>query len=90
MILAYRKSKKINSSDNAPYFYFRIFLENDFRPINHPKRSSIILNESKEKDVERQKEYSKVRPNLSNEKFRKGVLDYMPLCLFTSYLMNEY
>ena len=82
--LSILKLQKINSSDNAPYFYFRIFLDYDFRPINHPKHSSIILNEPKEKEVERQKEYSKVKPNLRNEKFRKGVLDHMPLCPFTS------
>lgn len=69
-----------NQSDN-PIYYFRVFLDYQFRSIVHPKLSlsstDIISKEKKEKIVK------KTTSREGASKYRKQVIEYMMQCPFT-------
>jgi len=80
--LSILKLKKVDSDDVSSYFYFRIFLDYQFRAIQHPK-STINKDQNRKLDVEvwNQNSYKKTA---RDPKFREGVLNYMPQCPFTN------
>ena len=65
---------------DKPFFYFRIFLDYQFRSIVHPKLTVDAVKIVTKKDKKVQKKF------ISREgasKYRKKVLEYMPQCPFT-------
>ncbi|WP_234360564.1 HNH endonuclease [Francisella philomiragia] len=71
-------NKKI---DSTPLFYFRVFLDYQFRSIVHPKLSSSIDSDIVNKKM---KESSKKTVSREGQQlYRKKVIDHMPQCPFT-------
>lgn len=73
------------NKDQTPLFYFRIFLDYEFRSIVHPQLFEIKEEEDINLDTNEkvEKEMSKRYGRKGQQKYRRDVLDYMPQCPFT-------
>lgn len=70
----------INNKEQSPIFYFRVFLDYQFRSIVHPKALEITEAVMKSKKVtEKQKRSYRD----GSQKYRKNVIEHMPQCPFT-------
>ena len=72
----------VNKLDNEPLFYFRIFLDYQFRSIVHPKLLGSTI-ELTENIVENKKQKLKSIGRQGAEQYRRKVIDHMPQCPFT-------
>lgn len=83
--LSILKLIKINGDNNKPYFYFRIYLDYNFRTAQHPKSQpdlQLDLELKQKKDVEI-KTGNLAKNTNRNPIFRKKVIEYMEKCPFT-------
>ncbi|MBR7002203.1 MAG: HNH endonuclease [Neisseriaceae bacterium] len=72
-----------NTSDSEPLFYFRIFLDYQFRSIVHPQLLSNKSDFDLIKPVDIEKEIIKRSGRKGQQEYRKKVLENMPQCPFT-------
>lgn len=79
--LSILKIVPIDNIDAKPKFYFRIFLDYQFRSIVHPK----LLSAEQQVELEQiaEKEVVKRIGRKGHQKYRLGVINYMPQCPFT-------
>lgn len=80
--LSILKIKPVSDDNAEPLFYFRIFLDYQFRSIVHPK----LLNDNNDVDIEKddtEQQMIKYSGRKGQQKYRREVLDYMPQCPFT-------
>jgi putative type II restriction endonuclease len=79
--ISYLSILKLVPTDDGnaePLFYFRIFLDYQFRSIVHPQLADMPIPE-----LEEQQEITKRANRAGQQKYRKAVLDHMPQCPFT-------
>lgn len=83
--LSILKLVPVNAIDNhvAPLFYFRIFLDYQFRSIVHPQLLSQEQLLELEPDQIVEQEIIKRVGRKGQQKYRKEVINYMPQCPFT-------
>jgi len=70
-----------NKENRQPLYYFRIFLDYNFRTIVHPKLVDGISN--KVIELQTPKESRKSMSRIGATEYRKKVLEHMPQCPFT-------
>lgn len=80
--LSILKIKPINNDNAEPLFYFRVFLDYQYRSIVHPQLLLQSISESSE-NTDTEQEFIKHSGRLGQQKYRKAVIDYMPQCPFT-------
>lgn len=74
--------EQTKGKEQKPLFYFRIFLDYQFRSIVHPKLASSST-EITEKLIDQNKQTIRKTGRKGQTEYRKKVLDYMPQCPFT-------
>lgn len=81
--LSILKLKPVNNDSANPLFYFRIFLDYQFRSIVHPQL--LLVEKSEEPTIEETSEQQMIKRSGRNgqQKYRKDVINYMAQCPFT-------
>lgn len=81
--LSILKLKPIDDNNANPLFYFRIFLDYQFRSIVHPQL--LLVAKSEEPTIEETSEQQMIKRSGRNgqQKYRKDVINYMAQCPFT-------
>jgi predicted restriction endonuclease len=79
--LSILKLLPLKSENKKPLFYFRIFLDYQFRSIVHPKLINTTIDELIE--IQNPTKNSNTSQRQGGDKFRKKVLEHMPQCPFT-------
>lgn len=81
--LSILKLKPIDDDNANPLFYFRIFLDYQFRSIVHPQL--LLVAKSEEPTIEETSEQQMIKRSGRNgqQKYRKDVINYMAQCPFT-------
>lgn len=79
--LSILKLLPLNNLSHKPLFYFRIFLDYQFRSIVHPQLLSSSLEISK--DINNKQTISTHKGRKGQAEYRRKVLDHMPQCPFT-------
>ncbi|TDF38704.1 HNH endonuclease [Histophilus somni] len=74
--------EKIQGKEQKPLFYFRVFLDYQFRSIVHPKLTE-SSSQMTEKLIDENKGAVKRTGRKGQSEYRRKVLDYMPQCPFT-------
>ncbi|MFJ1327551.1 HNH endonuclease [Capnocytophaga canimorsus] len=72
----------VGETDRKPLFYFRVFLDYQFRSIVHPKLLSSTM-EVAENIIKNKKQKIKSVGRQGAELYRKKVIEHMPQCPFT-------
>ena len=73
---------QIESTNPKPLFYFRIFLDYQFRSIVHPQLDTSNI-DLFEKITEKKRQTTKIAGRQGADVYRKKVLEHMPQCPFT-------
>ena len=71
---------KINNGNTQPLFYFRIFLDYQFRSIVHPQLTQSIIQPSSTESKVAERSYNR---RIGADMFRKKVIEHMPQCPFS-------
>ncbi|WP_448917702.1 HNH endonuclease [Haemophilus sputorum] len=74
--------EQIQEKDQKPFYYFRIFLDYQFRSIVHPKLTE-SSSEITKKLIDENKKSIKRIGRKGQDKYRREVLEHMPQCPFT-------